>query len=179
VSDAEADELEAIRPLLESPQAVAVGETGLDFFRDRAPRDAQLRLFERHLELAHELEKPVVVHTHKRGKPRVAPPAASKARMAKKQTITARSGIKAAKQTLFQTFKLSDGTPIGEVSYSELPAIARRSDLDAMVCRAIYYHVTPTDQSAKVKELVSEDFLQHAIQSAKGERDALVAVVAA
>jgi len=123
--------------------------------------------------------KPVVVHTHKRGKPRVAPPAASKARMAKKQTITSRSCIKAAKQTLFQTFKLSDGTPIGEVSYSELPAIARRSDLDAMVCRAIYYHVTPTDQSAKVKELVSEDFLQHAIQSAKGERDALVAVVAA
>jgi len=59
----QADELEAIRPLLESPRAVAVGETGLDFFRDRAPRDAQLRLFERHLELAHELEKPVVVHT--------------------------------------------------------------------------------------------------------------------
>jgi TatD DNase family protein len=59
----QADELEAIRPLLERPRAVAVGETGLDFFRDRAPRDAQLRLFERHLELAHELEKPVVVHT--------------------------------------------------------------------------------------------------------------------
>jgi TatD DNase family protein len=59
----QADELEAIRPLLERPRAVAVGETGLDFFRDRAPRDAQLRLFERHLELAHKLEKPLVVHT--------------------------------------------------------------------------------------------------------------------
>jgi len=59
----QADELEAIRPLLASPRSVAVGETGLDFFRDRAPRDAQRRLFARHLELAQELEKPVVVHT--------------------------------------------------------------------------------------------------------------------
>jgi TatD DNase family protein len=48
--------------LLAHPRAVAVGETGLDFFRDYAPHDAQRRLFERHLEIAAELGKPVVVH---------------------------------------------------------------------------------------------------------------------
>ncbi len=41
---------------------VAVGETGLDFYRDYAPHDAQRRLFEAHLALAAELEKPVVIH---------------------------------------------------------------------------------------------------------------------
>ena len=59
----EAGRVGELRGLLADERAVAVGETGLDFFRDYAPRDAQLRLFEQELELAAELEKPVVVHT--------------------------------------------------------------------------------------------------------------------
>ena len=43
--------------------AVAIGEIGLDFFRDYAPRDDQRRLFEAQLQLASELGLPVVVHT--------------------------------------------------------------------------------------------------------------------
>ena len=52
-----------LRELLGDRHAVAVGETGLDFYRDYAPRDRQRTLFERQLELAAELGKPVVVHT--------------------------------------------------------------------------------------------------------------------
>jgi TatD DNase family protein len=59
----EAGRLEELRELLAHPKAVAVGETGLDFFRDYAPHEAQLRLFEAELELAVELEKAVVVHS--------------------------------------------------------------------------------------------------------------------
>ena len=43
--------------------AVAVGEIGLDFFRDYAPRDDQRRLFAAQLDLATELGKPVVIHS--------------------------------------------------------------------------------------------------------------------
>jgi TatD DNase family protein len=56
-------DLGELRSLLEHPKVVAVGETGLDYYRDYAPRDAQQRLFEQELELALELGKPVVVHT--------------------------------------------------------------------------------------------------------------------
>ena len=59
----EAERLGELRDLLAHERAVAVGETGLDHFRDYAPHDAQLRLFERELGLADELRKPVVVHT--------------------------------------------------------------------------------------------------------------------
>jgi TatD DNase family protein len=55
--------LDEIRELLAHPRAVAVGETGLDYFRDYAPRDAQHDLFERSLALAAELGKPAVIHT--------------------------------------------------------------------------------------------------------------------
>jgi TatD DNase family protein len=59
----EAGKLAELRELLRDPKAVAVGETGLDYFRDYAPHEAQRRLFEAHLELASELGKPVVIHT--------------------------------------------------------------------------------------------------------------------
>ena len=60
---ATADDLAALRELLAHPKAVAVGETGLDWFRDYAPREDQRRLFAAQLELAGELGKPVAIHT--------------------------------------------------------------------------------------------------------------------
>ena len=59
----EAGRLPELAELLGHERAVAVGETGLDFFRDYAPRADQLALFERQLALADELGKAVVVHS--------------------------------------------------------------------------------------------------------------------
>jgi TatD DNase family protein len=57
------DDVRAVCALLGHEKAVAVGETGLDYFRDYAPRDAQQRLFERQLAVARDTGKPVVIHT--------------------------------------------------------------------------------------------------------------------
>jgi TatD DNase family protein len=43
--------------------AVAIGEIGLDFYRDYAPRDDQRRVFVEQLALAADLDKPVIIHT--------------------------------------------------------------------------------------------------------------------
>jgi TatD DNase family protein len=59
----EAEHVQEIRALLDHPKAVAVGETGLDYFRDYAPPAAQQRLFDALLEVAHDTGKPVVIHT--------------------------------------------------------------------------------------------------------------------
>lgn len=61
--DDEAGRLDDLRDLLTTERAVAVGETGLDHYRDYAPHDRQRKLFEAELGLADELGKPVVVHT--------------------------------------------------------------------------------------------------------------------
>ena len=60
---AEADRAEELRGLLVHPKAAAVGETGLDYFHDLAPRSAQQHLFERQLSIAADLGKAVVIHT--------------------------------------------------------------------------------------------------------------------
>ncbi len=62
-AEREGGRLDELRDLLAHPRAVAVGETGLDFYRHRAPRDRQLEVFEAELALAAELRKPVVIHT--------------------------------------------------------------------------------------------------------------------
>ena len=56
-------DLDELRVLLESPEAVAVGETGLDYYRDYAPRARQLDLFRAQISIAGELRRPLVVHT--------------------------------------------------------------------------------------------------------------------
>ncbi|MGO2132218.1 MAG: TatD family hydrolase [Halomonas sp.] len=55
--------VETIMAYAETHEAVAIGETGLDFHYDRVPREQQLERFRRHLMAATELELPVIVHT--------------------------------------------------------------------------------------------------------------------
>jgi TatD DNase family protein len=59
----DASRLDELRALLADPNAVAVGEIGLDYFRDHAPRDRQHAVFRAQLELASELGLPVVIHS--------------------------------------------------------------------------------------------------------------------
>jgi TatD DNase family protein len=44
------------------PRVVAIGETGLDYYYDHSPRGTQRSAFERFIELAHRVAKPVVCH---------------------------------------------------------------------------------------------------------------------
>jgi TatD DNase family protein len=55
--------LEEIERAAADPGARAIGETGLDYYRDHAPRDDQRRAFEAQLELAGRLGLPVAIHT--------------------------------------------------------------------------------------------------------------------
>jgi TatD DNase family protein len=54
---------EELRALAVHPRCLAIGETGLDDYRDYAPRADQERAFRAHIELARELGKPLVIHT--------------------------------------------------------------------------------------------------------------------
>lgn len=57
-----ADVLDEIESLCREDRCVAVGETGLDYFKEYSPKVDQRRLFRWHLELARKLDKPVIIH---------------------------------------------------------------------------------------------------------------------
>jgi len=55
--------LDGIVELLSSPKVVAVGEAGLDFYYDHSPRDAQREVFGSQIQMAHQHDLPLVIHT--------------------------------------------------------------------------------------------------------------------
>ena len=62
-AEANAGDWDAVVKLAESePRVVAIGETGLDRYWDRAPFPAQEDYFKRHIQLARALRKPFVIH---------------------------------------------------------------------------------------------------------------------
>jgi TatD DNase family protein len=54
--------LSQFRELASNPGVVAIGEIGLDYYRNHASRQRQLEIFQEQLELAAELSLPVIVH---------------------------------------------------------------------------------------------------------------------
>lgn len=58
----DAKALDALRELSENRKVVAIGEIGLDYYRDLSPRQKQKEAFERQIRLAQELDLPIIVH---------------------------------------------------------------------------------------------------------------------
>jgi TatD DNase family protein len=61
-SELDTTQLQAFDALARQPEVVAVGECGLDYFRNFSPREAQLDAFAKQLELAASVKKPVFLH---------------------------------------------------------------------------------------------------------------------
>ncbi len=56
-------DLAELKALAAHPKCVAIGETGLDYYREYAPASDQMRAFAAQIELAREVGKPLVIHT--------------------------------------------------------------------------------------------------------------------
>lgn len=61
-STVDPDAIEDLRTLAARPDVLAIGETGLDYHYDRSPRDAQQHGFALHIDLAREVDLPLVLH---------------------------------------------------------------------------------------------------------------------
>lgn len=57
------EDLDELRQLSKDERVVAIGEIGLDYYYDNSPRDIQKEVFRKQLELSHELDLPVIIHT--------------------------------------------------------------------------------------------------------------------
>ncbi len=62
VKEIDASTYDALRFLAREKKVVAIGEIGLDFFYDLSPREVQLRRFTEQLDLAEDLDLPVIIH---------------------------------------------------------------------------------------------------------------------
>lgn len=63
------EQFEDIKALAYNHKVVAVGECGLDFYYDRSPRQTQVSSLERHIELAQEMDLPLIFHIRQAFRP--------------------------------------------------------------------------------------------------------------
>jgi TatD DNase family protein len=56
------DVLKSFRELLDHPKVIALGEIGLDYYRNLSPHNVQKEAFEKQLNLAGEMEMPIIIH---------------------------------------------------------------------------------------------------------------------
>ena len=63
VGDMTEEDIKTLRKLAtENDKVMAIGEIGLDYYYDNAPRDIQKQWFKRQIELANELKLPIIIH---------------------------------------------------------------------------------------------------------------------
>ena len=61
--DLEGSDLSELRKIASEDKVVAIGEIGLDYHYDNSPRDVQRKWFKKQIELAQELDMPIVIHS--------------------------------------------------------------------------------------------------------------------
>lgn len=60
--DCTQQDLEWIEQLASHPKIVGIGETGLDYYWDKSPKDVQQELFRKQIQLAQKINLPIVIH---------------------------------------------------------------------------------------------------------------------
>jgi TatD DNase family protein len=164
-ADEDAGRLDELRKLLGHERVVAVGETGLDFYRDYAPHDRQRELFERQLELAAELGKAVVVHS----------------RAASDETAEALEGFEGT--VVLHCFSAPELLPValersyyvsfaGNVTYpsaEELREAARRIPGDRLLVETDSPYLSPQPRRGRPNEPANVVHTSAALAEARGE----------
>lgn len=60
--DCTQEDLEWIEQLAAHPKIVGIGETGLDYYWDKSPKDVQQALFRKQIQLAQKIKLPIIIH---------------------------------------------------------------------------------------------------------------------
>ena len=157
--------LPALRQALTHPRAVAVGETGLDFYRDHAPRDAQRRVFEAQLELARDVGKPVVIHNR----------AADKETLERLRDFEGRVVLHCFSSPSLLTYAVERGWYVsfaGNVTYKnayDLRAAARAVPVERLLAETDSPYLSPQARRGKPNEPANVVHAVAALAHARGE----------
>ncbi len=174
--------LAELRDLASKPGVVAVGEIGLDFYRDLSPRDVQRRAFQAQLAWAAKLGKPVIIHDRDahdeimailsdwakglRDSPLAGNGDPSAARLGVLHTFSGDLGM--AQQAIALGFYISISGPVTYQKASQLHAIVRALPLDRLLVETDCPFLTPHPYRGKRNEPAYVRLVAERIAEIKG-----------
>jgi TatD DNase family protein len=171
--------LDEIRSLARHPQVVAIGEIGLDYYRNHSPRPTQRRAFARQLELATELSLPVIVHSRD---------SADQDRRAHNDVLAAlrdwegsgvihsySAGVGGLDDVLDLGFFVGISGPVTFPKANELRMVAARAPLDRLLVETDCPYLTPKPYRGRRNEPA---YVQYVVEAIAIARDATPKAVA-
>jgi len=158
--------LDELRKLSEHPKVVAIGEIGLDYYRNLSRRKAQRKAFEAQLSLAEELELPVVIHDREAHKDILE--ILANFRRGTNCVMHCFSGSKEmAEQCVESGFYISFAGPVTFPNSSKLQAIARWVDLNKILLETDSPWLAPQEMRGKRNEPAFLPFIARKIAELK------------
>ena len=137
-----------LRAMANNFKVVAIGEVGLDFYRDRSPRDVQREVFVRQMRLARELGLPLVIHIRDAYEEAIDMLIAEKAYEGNVVLHCFSGTVKDAERALDYGMYLSFGGVL-TFSNSRLPELVRNVPLDQIILETDAPFLTPHPHRGK------------------------------
>lgn len=168
-----ASDLESVEELSRAPKVVAVGEIGLDYYRDKSPKEIQRGAFEAQLALASRLELPVIIHNREASDDvmtiletwaRELPPTL-RDRPGVLHSFSAPQSI--AERALAASFYLGFTGPITFKNADDLRRIAAMTPLDRLLIETDGPFLTPTPHRGERNEPAYVRFIAERLASLK------------
>jgi len=159
---------ETIRELALSPKAVAVGETGLDYFYDLSPRDVQRKEFARQINLARELEKPLIIHSRDANKDTMDVMEAENAREAGGTLHCFSGDYEMAKRALDMGFFISVGGVLTFRKSDELRGIIKKIPIERILLETDCPYLAPQPKRGKRNEPAFLPYVAEVLAEVKG-----------
>jgi len=104
--------LDKIRSLAENKKVVAIGEIGLDYYRDLSPREVQKKWFIKQIALAKELKLPIIVHIRDANEDALSVLKAENAKEVGGIIHSFSGDVDMAREVLYNNFYISVGGPV-------------------------------------------------------------------
>jgi TatD DNase family protein len=166
-------EIADYRTLAAEPKVVAIGEIGLDYYRDRSPKAQQFAAFEAQLALAAELELPVIIHNREASEDVLAVleswagnlPDALKERPGVLHSVSA--PLEIAERALAIGFYLGFTGPITYKNADETRRIARITPLERLLVETDGPFLTPVPHRGKRNEPAYIPYMVDSLASLK------------
>lgn len=164
---------EAFRKLASHSKVVAIGETGLDYYRNLSPKGAQRKAFAFHIELARDLGKPLIIHSREahqetlnflkeiaRDPGRLSPPYG---------VMHCFSGsLEMAREALELGFFISVAGPLTFQNARKLPVIVKETPIDWLLIETDCPYLAPNPYRGRRNEPAYVRFVAEAVANIKG-----------
>ncbi len=158
--------LDQLRALAQQPKVVAIGEIGLDYYRDYSPRSAQRRALRDQLTLASEVDLPVVIHS----------------RDAHDDVLrilddwegtgvmhTYAAGLERLDQVIAMGFFIGISGPVTYAKADQLRSVVRAAPLDRLLVETDCPYLTPEPHRGERNEPAYVTFVAEAVAQARGD----------